>query len=59
MFDPDSKSILQRYVAIGISSGLVLVFAVVTLISSLAVLLLLPGLSGPVMVEAARQQPTE
>lgn len=50
MFDPDSKSILQRYVAIGISSGLVLVFAVITLISSLAVLLLLPGLSGPVMV---------
>ena len=50
MSEPESDGILARFVAIGISSGVVWVFAAITLLSSLAVLLLLPGLTGPVMV---------
>lgn len=50
MPEPESNGILARFVAIGLNTGLVGVFAAITLLSSLAVLLLLPGLTGPVMV---------
>lgn len=45
-----SKDTPSRYADVGITPGLVWGFAATTLVASLAVLLLLPGLTGPVVV---------
>jgi uncharacterized protein len=50
MSEPASNAILQRYATIGISTGLVWLFAAFTAVSSLTVLFLMPGLTGPVIV---------
>lgn len=47
MYEQESKAVLHSLARLGIGSDLVWVFAVVTLVSSLAVLSLLPGLTGP------------
>lgn len=50
MYEQESKAVLHSLARLGIGSDLVWVFAVVTLVSSLAVLSLLPGLTGPALV---------
>jgi uncharacterized protein len=50
MSEPESNTILQRYVTVGINSELVWLFAAITMALSLTVLLILPGLTGPVIV---------
>ena len=50
MSEPASETILQRYSAIGISPRLVQLFAAITAVSSLTILLGMPGLTGPVIV---------
>lgn len=50
MYEQESKTVLHSLARLGIGSDLVWVFAVVTLVSSLAVLSLLPGLTGPALV---------
>lgn len=50
MSEPASETILQRYAAIGISPRLVRLFAAITAVSSVTILLGMPGLTGPVIV---------
>ncbi len=50
MSEPASNTILKKYVTIGASSGLVWLFASITVVLSVIVLLRLPGLTGPVIV---------
>lgn len=50
MSEPASNTILKKYLTIRASSGLVWLFASITVVLSVIVLLRLPGLTGPVIV---------